>query len=330
MWLESIRKQLDPANQALLSESCLGVISHLPSYVFHAIVYQELLMRLDRTSLTSNTLRFVIHEETLQFGPMEFGLMCGLKFKGWYAPPVSSAFHDSMFDGRLDLTLFHLQDKFRMECVSRKGSGSTCLRLAWLNILYGVLLCRGPVTQSVDMEYFHLIDNDEAFKTYLWGSVAYDFLVRSTYENRDHLLRVLAGGARFRGDIIAPGLSIALLLWAYEVMPDLAALCGTQEDGRGKCIHRLPFWSLRDFVDAVPMSPSLNETINLFLKGPCKMAPGVQTCSPSLVLSMPSPFTTPPANIDTGLKNLPLRIMGMFWQAPVNAAEVLLSLTWGS
>ncbi|KAH6770742.1 hypothetical protein C2S52_015545 [Perilla frutescens var. hirtella] len=140
LWLETLRSRLDSVNRELLKESCFGIIGNLPAHFFHAVVYQELLMMLDRNSLANNILTFVIHRQTLRFWPMEFGLTCGLKFKGWYASPVSSFFHDGLFDSRLDLALFHVQEKYRVECAGRKGSDPTCLKLTLLNILYGVLL----------------------------------------------------------------------------------------------------------------------------------------------------------------------------------------------
>ncbi|KAH6809758.1 hypothetical protein C2S51_027541 [Perilla frutescens var. frutescens] len=216
-----------------MRQSCFKNIIRLPSLEFHASVYQELLRCLDKCSLTTNTLHFVINGDTLVFGPTEFAVMTGLKFNGFSAPLVAFALHQPVFGGKQNLMLVE-------------------------------------------------------------GLIGYNFLIRCTHKARELLecvSREPHDAAGNQIEVSAPGLTIALFFWAYEVMPDLAAVCG------------------RRLGSQIPMVLSLEENRNLFLSGPYSTPQLSSTPFPSLDHGSNEAMPPYSLNVDVSLQNLRMRFM---------------------
>ncbi|KAH6782650.1 hypothetical protein C2S51_007943 [Perilla frutescens var. frutescens] len=207
---------------------------------FHAPVFQELLRRLDRGSLVINNLRFVINGQSIVFGRTKFAIMLGLKFKGFQPPPVVSSFHERVFGGNRTLTLDDIKTRFDEECKSSNGSGFVCRQLTMLSILYGTLLSTGRITAPIDMTFFHPIDDLAAFDAYPWGLIS-------------------PGDIALRGEVDAPGFTFALLLWAYEVMPQLASACARRRGSDGDLIPQIRAWKTNAYIDRVRIKEILSD-----------------------------------------------------------------------
>ncbi|KAH6758140.1 hypothetical protein C2S51_000202 [Perilla frutescens var. frutescens] len=291
-WLESVRQCLDKLNLAVMRESCFKHIIRLPSLEFHAPVYQELLWCLDKRSVATNTLHFMINGEALVFGPTEFVVMTGLKFNRFTPPPTASVFHDSVFGGKPKLLLIQLQDRFRDECELSKVSSPVCLRLAFLYVLYSMVLMTGRMTDPLDMIYFHLVEDLDAFNAFPWGLIGYNFLVQCTHQAHDHL-ESLSGEALpdLGNQLLVPSFSFALLFWAYEKQ--------------------------------VPMDFSAEERRILNLTGPFNTAQMPSTPFPSLDHgSLPTGSLYSP-NVDVRLQNIRIRMM----VAQLNSSDVATDST---
>ncbi|KAH6762120.1 hypothetical protein C2S52_019553 [Perilla frutescens var. hirtella] len=326
-WLENVRQCLDKWNNMRMSTSPFKHLIDLPALHFNAPLYQQLLRCLDKQSRASNTLRFVINGDALVFGPMDFAVMTGLKFNGYTAPPASSAVHEGAFGGKQNLTLVEVHDWFRDECVEMKGSTPLCFQLGLLFILYSTILFRGRVTDQIEMNYFHLVDDLEAFNKFPWGLVGYNFLIQSTHEARELLDRLTvepndAGG--YPMEVHAGGFNMALILWAYEVMPDLAAVCGRRLGSQMDRIPRMLWWYTNNFADPATVKQLFSRRRKMV------KTPLVVTCEESRILSNIGPYSTPHLpytpfaslhrgcneaeqpvvpNMDVGLQNLRLRFM---------------------
>lgn len=68
------------------------------------------------------------------------------------------------------------------------------------------------------MNFFHLIDDLNAFMNYPWGTVTYDFLVKEMYD-----LTVMLEKKDGR-EINLKGFTVAIHSWAYEVFSELGKI----------------------------------------------------------------------------------------------------------
>ncbi|KAH6809106.1 BTB/POZ domain-containing protein [Perilla frutescens var. frutescens] len=319
-WLENVRQCLDKWNNMHMSTSPFKHLIDLPALHFNAPLYQQLLRCLDKQSRASNTLRFVINGDALVFGPTKFAVMTGLKFNGYTAPPGA-------LGGKQNLTLVEVHDRFRDECMEMNGSTHLCFQLGLLFILYSTILFRGRVTDQIEMNYFHLVDDLEAFNKFPWGLVGYNFLIQSTHEARELLDRLTiepndAGG--YPMEVHAGGFNMALILWAYEVMPDLAAVCSRRLGSQMDRIPRMLWWYTNNFANPTTVKQLFSRRRKMV------KTPLVVTCEESRILSNTGPYSTPHLpctpfaslhrgcdkagqplvpNVDVGLQNLRLRFM---------------------
>ncbi|KAH6793473.1 hypothetical protein C2S52_003950 [Perilla frutescens var. hirtella] len=149
--------------------------------------------------------------------------MTGLSMYGWEEPPSDSEFHETYFHGRNDLVFSDIQKSFIRECEATAGDSLDAFKLALLYIIYGILLIRARKSKMIDLKYFHLIDDLEKFNRFAWGQVSYEFLVRTAHRARDILDNLIAEGKTLAYD--ANGFAIALQMWAYGIMPNLARGC---------------------------------------------------------------------------------------------------------
>ncbi|KAH6821065.1 putative lysine decarboxylase family protein [Perilla frutescens var. hirtella] len=336
VYLQASVMRRRPFHDRLLDEALLGG---------RQLISARSQLMLDKSSLGTNNLIFEIHGARHCFGPNEFALITGLRFNGLYAPPVNSSFHLNLFNGRPDLSLFHIQEKFSAECKLSGGGGPICLNLALLYIFYGILVARGPITNCLNMDLFHLIDNYESFNSYPWGLIAYKFLVRSTHQARVSFDRLLLEDPKDNPQsLIAPGLSIAILIWAYEDFPELGSMYGrmVQPDDR---IPRMLNWASTEFVpvdklkrfftdgqQCVPMRATYEETQYIYANA-VSMSPSLSIqCSPSTGIPMTEAFTMSNENVDIALQHLRMKLMGDLAESscsPSDVASAQFSYTLG-
>ncbi|KAH6783737.1 hypothetical protein C2S52_008696 [Perilla frutescens var. hirtella] len=124
---------------------------------------------------------------------------------------------------------------FNSECRTSFGNSALSLHLAYLVILFGILLVAGGKSKSIDMTYLHLIDDLERFKSFPWGHVAYSHLVLRTHQSRRVVDNIERLNKRLAFDV--NGFVLALQVWVYEVIPIVSRNC-TVRLGRGH--QRLP------------------------------------------------------------------------------------------
>ncbi|KAH6800392.1 hypothetical protein C2S52_000856 [Perilla frutescens var. hirtella] len=233
--LASIREKLGKDNMQDLRSSCFGHLFRIPDLQFQGQLFNVLLRKLDKGSVSHNCLAFDINGCRLEFTPADFAIVTGLKFNGWFDPPLESEVHRTVFRQRTSVTLDDVVQAFNSECRTSFGNSALSLRLAYLVILFGILLVAGGKSKSIDMTYLHLIDDLERFKSFPWGHVAYSHLVLRTHQSRRVVDNIERLNKRLTFD--ANGFMLALQVWVYEVIPIVSRNCAVRL-GRGH--QRLP------------------------------------------------------------------------------------------
>ncbi|KAH6794681.1 hypothetical protein C2S52_005158 [Perilla frutescens var. hirtella] len=239
--LASIREKLGKDNMQDLRSSCFGHLFRIPDLQFQGQLFNVLLRKLDKGSVSHNCLAFDINGCRLEFTPADFAIVIGLKFNGWFDPPLESKVHRTVFRQRTSVTLDDIVQAFNSECRTSFGNSTLSLRLTYLVILFGILLVTGGKSKSIDMTYLHLIDDLERFKSFPWGHVAYSHLVLRTHQSRrvvDNIERLNKRLAFDTNDFV-----LVLQVWVYEVIPIVSRNC-TVRLGRGhQRIPRMLRWT---------------------------------------------------------------------------------------
>ncbi|KAH6783646.1 hypothetical protein C2S52_008605 [Perilla frutescens var. hirtella] len=120
------------------------------------------------------------------------------------------------------------------------------LCLAFLVILYGILLVVGGKSNIIDMTYLHLIDDLERFKSFLWGHVAYSHLVMRTHQFRRILDNIEHHDKRLALD--ANSFVLALQVWVYEVIPMVSRNCAIRVREVDDRLPRMLRWLASTFI----------------------------------------------------------------------------------
>ncbi|KAH6796969.1 hypothetical protein C2S52_021523 [Perilla frutescens var. hirtella] len=205
-----------------LKKSCFGHLFDIANLQFQGQLY-HILVRNHLIPSIENRLSFNPNGRVHEFGPVEFGLMTGLKFSDWYEPPKASSIHSLLFTNRKCLKFIDISAAFRRECKKTEGNSVLSLKLAYLFVLYAVVLPRDRKEKSLQMKYLHLADDLEQFEKYPWGRVSYEYLLKSTLSRRRVIDNIIRQQKSMAYDVY--GFVLALQTWAYEFMPDLGRDC---------------------------------------------------------------------------------------------------------
>ncbi|KAH6833167.1 hypothetical protein C2S53_008110 [Perilla frutescens var. hirtella] len=197
-----------------MKASWFGHLFSIPDLKFQGQLHNMLLRRLVNSSLKHLVLSFNINGRNLDFTPFDFAIITGLKFSPCSILPVESELHRCVFGSKCSITVDEIEKAFKAECRASAGCSELSLKLAFLLILFGILLVRGSRNKNVDMTYLHLADDIQM------GEVAYDLVVRQTHRAKFTLDKLLRNDKRIQLD--ANGFSLVLQVWAYEVIPVVA------------------------------------------------------------------------------------------------------------
>ncbi|KAH6762528.1 hypothetical protein C2S52_019961 [Perilla frutescens var. hirtella] len=243
-WLQQVTDLLSAANLSRLRESCFGHLLGVADIQFQGQVY-HILLRNHLLVDNPNRLRFLIHDKVHEFGPAEFGLITGLKFSGDYDLPKSSGMYDVCFPNKRSLKFVDILAAFKQECEISGGDSELSLKLAFLFLLYGVVLMKDKSDTNIQMQFVHLADDIEKFNDYPWGRVSYEYLVKATLSRKEVLEKQLRQGKKAAYD--AFGFLMAFQVWAYEVIPDLASHCAHKIEGKEQVFPRILRWTAPEF-----------------------------------------------------------------------------------
>lgn len=241
--IDQIKKNLENNTLKRFEKSCFGHFLKVNKLQYQGPLILHMVQNMDMSASNEERLVFNINNSNIEFGPTEFSLMTGLRlgtFKA--ATPSSSSIHSSVFQGRERILLKDIKDAFLATSREHEGKGELTLKLALLYFLYGVLLARSRRVNRIELQYLYLIEDVDNFSSFPWGRVAYDFLVSSILSVGDRMHgsdQVTYGRAR----IDIHGFHFAVLAWAYEVMPRVAAYCASRANNFDNVTPQILRWS---------------------------------------------------------------------------------------
>lgn len=225
-------------------QSCFGRFLEIKELEFQGQLYLHLLLNMDMAASNKEKLVFKINNSSMEFGPREFFQITGLRIgtlDRTIKTPSSSSIHKKMFKGRPTIVMKDIEKAF----LCHKGEGELKLKLALLCFLYGTLLA-GNANKRIDLEYLHLIDDLQNFNAFPWGRVAYEFLVSFMLSTR--VLMDKDRSKNLKPSLFIYGFSVALQVWAYEVIPSLAEFCAVRVSDSENLTPGILRWSTKRMV----------------------------------------------------------------------------------
>lgn len=146
-------------------------------------------------------------------------------------------------------------------CSFSLGGGEVALKLALNVFMYGVLLGRGYVDHKLDMNYFHVVENQFVFNSFPWGRHSYDFMVSEFFDSAIRLNTLIKENQK--PSVVVNGFILALQVWAFiEVYPEIGNACAFRYNHFDPTSPRLFQWAsyksvgykvFQSFLDKSPL-----------------------------------------------------------------------------
>ncbi|XP_057810722.1 uncharacterized protein LOC131025122 [Salvia miltiorrhiza] len=241
MWyLHDIMEQLSVSKFCILRNSCFAKLFEIGEMHFQGELVNLLCRRLHSSSLDRKTLLFNFSDHLVEFGPADFCAMTGLKFGGSRKLPKNSKFHGEVFSCRNDMFFADIETKFRNKCLTTEGNSVRSVKLAYLLIVYGLLVMNDPSNGKLDLGYMHLVDNMDNFHDFPWGLVAYEYLMAATHRLKTEMLA--AENEKSKITLEVSGFIYVLQCWCFEVIPTLGTFCASLNPHNLKSFPRILRW----------------------------------------------------------------------------------------
>ncbi|KAL3651745.1 hypothetical protein CASFOL_004747 [Castilleja foliolosa] len=166
-----VEQQLKEPYIARFKDSCFDHLDEIPS---------------------NEELFFNVQGQKARMRGLNFALITGLSFGSYLRQLNRSDFCDHVFGvNHGAIKISDLEDKL-MAFSLEEDEGETCLKLAMLYDVYGVLLGQSH-SKKLDEKYIHSSDSFEALNNYPWGRVGFEFLkLRSHDVIEDRLIELNA------------------------------------------------------------------------------------------------------------------------------------------
>ncbi|KAL3646791.1 hypothetical protein CASFOL_009335 [Castilleja foliolosa] len=238
--IELVEKNLVEEYLAKFKGSCLGHLLKLADVKFQGQLIGQLLLCQDEVP-SAEELVFNVHGKKATMGRLDFALVTGLSFGSYPVPPTKSVFRERVFGAvRGAIKIGDIEDKLKTFS-KMEGEEETCLKLAMLYAVYGVLLAQSH-SKKLDEKYINLADSFDALNNYPWGRVAFEYLKSRTHDTMKDKRSTLNEKKSNQFDV--NGFFQALQVWAYEVLPHVGDVCA--ERVRPKETPRLMRWKTVD------------------------------------------------------------------------------------
>ncbi|KAL3651760.1 hypothetical protein CASFOL_004762 [Castilleja foliolosa] len=237
-----VEKHLEEPYFAKFKGSCFGNFVKFSDVKFQGQLIGHLLLCQDAVP-SADELVFNVHGKKASMGCVDFALVTGLSFGPYPVRLTRSDFRDRVFGkDHGSIKVGDISDKLKTFS-EMEGEGETCLKLAMLYVVYGVLLAQSH-SKKLDEHYIHLADTFEALNDYPWGRVAFEFLKTRTHDTMKDRVSTLKEKKCEKFDV--HGFFQALQVWAYEVIPTVAEVCAVKTGP--KETTRLARWKTVDRV----------------------------------------------------------------------------------
>ncbi|GMN34953.1 hypothetical protein TIFTF001_044962 [Ficus carica] len=243
---KNLRNWLSPRQyEMVIHQPCIQHFMKLNTLGWAGQLLHNTLMRLTDHSDNGDALWFQVGEELGRFSIYEFGLITGMKCVGFtHLPPMAEPrlirryFQTVRGVSRENLELQMSNAKF--------NNDEDAIKLSLLYIIFCIPLSNAN-SVKIDPKFFALADNLDEFNKFPWdvlSSEATRAAICATVDNRTSSKRRPLKKSRQVHYSIA-GFPHALLVWAYESIPTMAAKFTTNYE---QAIPRMLSWITADNV----------------------------------------------------------------------------------
>ncbi|KAL3651423.1 hypothetical protein CASFOL_004425 [Castilleja foliolosa] len=209
--------------RAKFKGSCFGHLLKLGDVKFQGQLIGQLLLCQDEVP-SANELVFNVHGKKATTGCLDFALVTGLSFGSYPVLSSKSVFRERVFGAVRGIKIGDIEDKLKTFS-KMEGEEETCLKLAMLYAVYGVLLAQSH-SKKLDDKYIDLAESFDALNSYPWGRVSFEYLKSRTHETMKDKWSTLTEKKSNQFDV--NGFFQALQVWAYEVLPHVGEVCAVR------------------------------------------------------------------------------------------------------
>lgn len=217
-----LKQRLDAANIEKFRSSCFGQYVDIPHMSLQGPLIFSLLRNLKGDPYGEGKMRFDFKGVEAEFGPDEFYSISGLSFGPPVVIPENSNFVATTFGLNGSTITKCIKERFIELCNETGGGGDDALKLGLCLFLYAVLIGRGTTNHPIHVKYMNLCDDLEAFNSYPWGRLAYEFMVDEFQKSKIVVDRQIGNENNVSCDVF--GFVLCLQVWAFHVFPDIGQL----------------------------------------------------------------------------------------------------------
>ena len=242
----NLTKWLSPRQYELvMQQRCVQGLLKLGSLGWAGQVFHNILMRLTDHSDNTDALWFQVGEELGRFSISEFGIITGMKC-------VGSTHLQPMAEPRLVKRYFPTvrgvsRENLELQMSNAKfDDDADAIKLGLLYLIFCIPLSNAN-SVKIDTKFFALADNLDAFNQFPWGVLSWEATraaLCAVVENRTSSKRRTAKKPQQVHYSVA-GFPHALLVWAYESIPTIAAKFTTNYE---PAVPRMISWVTADNV----------------------------------------------------------------------------------
>ncbi|KAL6518337.1 hypothetical protein OROMI_034038 [Orobanche minor] len=243
--VKDIRSVLESFSKKIVKQlrhSTIGAFMKLPDTVSRsgkALHYMISRQVTPKPEVDETALWFKVKGRILRFSRIEFALITGLRFgptPANFQPykshriPRNSVFTKLL--GNKEMLIAYIRTKFinkkfGLKKVVVKGSEADYLKMAKVLLACLYVLGLDPNKNKVPEWMWALVEDDEAWEEFPWGSYAYQILIQQI----DAVKKDIRGPYHLKGN------TIAFLAWIHEAIPTVGRLIGGQDSN--EFIHRM-------------------------------------------------------------------------------------------
>lgn len=193
-----------------IHENGLGYSARL----IHSIMCRQLVTK------KKHELWFVFGRKPLRFSMQEFYTVTGLKYKDDFSYDLEDWRDDKGFWSKMlkrgdSITIKKLMDVYLLQaCTWEKYDR---IRFVYVCVIAGLVMAKDE-KKVIPLSYVQLVMDLDKVRTYPWGLIAFDHLVKSIIETRKNLKKITS--------YPLDGFSYALQIWFMEAVPVIGALLG--------------------------------------------------------------------------------------------------------
>ncbi|KAL2456471.1 Ulp1 protease family protein [Abeliophyllum distichum] len=249
---------LDSEHQQKFTDSCFGHLLSVAEIKISLQIIHQCIVRAVRT-LKENEVWCKFGNKIARFGLEEFVLITGLKAGELESEDENLGLQSDLIQKYFKKSKGKVVRKQLLIAFRRCGNQADKFKMGLLLMLAYVLLSAEENT-SLNLWWFHVVDNFDRFNSYAWGKRSYEYTRGIFNQIKGETVKKYERNERYPYNF--HGFPLAIMIWAFEAIPGLGKQFAHRLEG-----DRIPRMSGWDFqqtkLDGETVSKFLDTDIQI-------------------------------------------------------------------